>query len=351
MFATVTNHPNFIQHYFLGTSRLSEIFNIPLIVIGGSLLVYFIFIPIARVVLDVLDFRRLRDRKLVFLELTPPSYATKSPLATTQLLDTIHGLLNGLTHTEHLLNRKHVLPLEIFGSRETGIRFIAVLDPGDVGPFQQLVISYLPHIQFREVKDYITPELNGQDSRILEFVQSNHFAYRMAKHENLAEHDPMDYITRAMAKLESGELSAIQLVLSPASRRAANKIRSQLLHGKDKGLNREWWHYPFIILWWVVKAVFAVLRAILELIGDEVSGVRAPRYNSDQSHMYNQYGQQPVSPINAPVMDTTNAKLAEQLFSVDIRALTVGPDCATRAQGLANALYMFPEYQVTKGYT
>ena len=130
MFATVITHPNFIQHYFLGTSRLSEIFNIPLIVIGGSLLIYFIVLPITRVVLDVLDFRRLKDRKLVFLELTPPNYSTKSPLATTQLFDTIHGLLNGLTHTEHLLNRKHVLPLEIFGTRETGIRFRAALLKG-----------------------------------------------------------------------------------------------------------------------------------------------------------------------------------------------------------------------------
>jgi hypothetical protein len=56
------HQPNFIQHYLLGTSRLSEIFNIPILVVGGSLLVWFVILPIVRLVLDVLDFRRLKDR-------------------------------------------------------------------------------------------------------------------------------------------------------------------------------------------------------------------------------------------------------------------------------------------------
>lgn len=335
--------PNFFQHYLLGTSRWSEILNIPIIVIGGSLLVWFIILPIVRVVLDILDFHRLQNRELVFLELTPPSFSTKTPLATTQLYDTIHGLLNSLTRKERWLNRKHVLPLEVFGSRETGVRFRAALALDDVELFQQLVISYMPHIQFREVPDYVTPELNGQDYRILEFTQSNHFAYRLASHENLQQHDPMDYLTRALAKLEAGELSAIQLVLSPASPRTANRIRGQLLHGEDKGLRREWWHYLFIIPWWFVKAFVKVFGAVLEMVGDEAVGIRTPRQYSVNPNYTprGQYAQPGISPINAPVLATTNAKLAEQLFNVDIRALVIGPDCGTRAQGLANALYMF----------
>jgi len=341
MFDFATAHPNFIQHYILGTSRASEIFNIPILIVGGSLFVWFIILPVVRVVLDVLDFRRLKVRKLVFLELTPPNFSTKTPLATTQLYDTIHGLLNTLTRKDRWLNRKHVLPLEVFGSRETGIRFRAALDPEDVELFQQLVISYMPHIQFRQVEDYLTQQLNGQEFRVLEFAQSNHFAYRLAKHENLSQHDPMDYMTRALAKLQTGELSAIQIVLSPASTRAANKIRAQLLHGQDKGLSRDWWHYPFIFVWKLVKLTFAIFGGLLEAISDEATGIRGERQYSIAHNARNPYGQQAVSPINAPVLDTTNAKLAEQLFNVDIRALIVGPDSAKRADGLANALYMF----------
>ena len=344
MLAATAAHPNFIQHYLLGTSRWSEILNIPIIVIGGSLFVWFIILPIVRVVLDILDFHRLKDRRLVFLELTPPSFSTKTPMATTQLYDTIHGLLSSLTRKERWLNRKRVLPLEVFGTRDTGIRFRAALAPRDVELFQQLITSYMPHIQFREVEDYITPALNGQDYRILEFTQSNHFAYRLAPQENLAQHDPMDYLTRALAKLQTGELSAVQIVLSPASPRAANKIRSQLLHGQDKGLSREWWHYLFIVPWWFVKAFMTVFGAVLEMVSDEMVGIRSPRqYSANPS--YNgpkgQYGQPGVSPINVPVMATTNAKLAEQLFNVDIRALVIGPNAGQRAQGLTNALYMF----------
>jgi hypothetical protein len=335
-----TKHVNFVQHYLLGTSRIAEILNIPLIVIGGSLFIWFIVLPLVRAILDVLDFRHLQDRRLVFLELTPPSYSTKTSLATTELFDMIHGLLSSLTHKERWLNQKHVLPLEIYGTRETGICFRAALAPQDVELFQQLITSYLPHIQFREVADYITEQLNGQDFRILEFTQSNHFAYRLASQENLEQHDPMEYVTRALSKLESGELSAIQLVLSPASPRAANRVRSQLLRGQDKGLRRQWWHYPFILVWWCFKAVFVIFESVLEMISDEVAGIRTPRYKQEEAYRKH-YGYSGVNPINAPVMTTTHAKLAEQLFNVDMRALVIGPDCNQRAQGLANALYTF----------
>lgn len=339
-----TTQPSFIERYLIGTSPAAHLLNIPIIIIGGSLFIWFIILPVVRIILDILDYRRLRERKLVFLELTPPHISTKSPLATTELYDTIHGLLSSVTHKERLFNCKHVLPLEVYATREEGIRFRAALDPDDVELFQQLVISYQPQIQFREVKDYMTAALNGQDFRILEFAQTNHFAYRLAAHDNLKQHDPMAYITTAMTKLGANELLAMQLVLSPASPRAANKIRNQLLHGEDKGLNREWWHYPFIFVGKAIKLIFSMLGGILEILGDEMAGVRTPR--QPQGSQY--YGsQQNISPINKPAIDTIHAKLAEQLFNVDIRALVVGPNSGQRAQGLANALYMFrvPGYQ------
>jgi hypothetical protein len=208
MFLLASTQPSFIERYLIGTSPAARLLNIPIIIIGGSLFIWFIILPIVRIILDVLDYRRLRERKLVFLELTPPHISTKSPLATTELYDTIHGLLSSVTHKERLFNRKHVLPLEVYATREEGIRFRAALDPADVELFQQLVISYQPQIQFREVKDYMTAALNGQDFRILEFAQTNHFAYRLAAHDNLKQHDPMAYITTAMTKLGEHELLA-----------------------------------------------------------------------------------------------------------------------------------------------
>lgn len=336
-------HPNFIQHYLIGTSRLSEVINIPLLVLLAALFIWFVVMPLVRLVLDVLDYKKLRDRPLTFIELTPPSFNTKTPLATTQLYDTIHGLLSALTRTERLLNRKHVLPIEVYATRRSGIRFIAALDPRDVELFQQLVVSYMPDIQFKKVKDYLTKELNGQPFQILEFGQSHHFAYKLAAHEQLSQHDPMAYLSSAMAKLGEDELLALQLVLTTAPRLAANKIRAQLLHGEDKSLNREWWHWPFIIFWKLLQLAVAALRVLLELLGDEVTGFRESRYKANS----NPYGQAGISPINQPMLESINAKLAEQLFSVDIRALVVGANAGQRSQGLANALYMFrvPGYQ------
>lgn len=336
-----TTEPGWIERYLIGTSPGAKMFNIPILLIGGSLFIWFIVLPIVRIILDILDYRRLRDRKLVFLELIPPHINTKSPLATTELYDTIHGLLNSVTRKERFLNRKHILPLEVYATREEGIRFRAALDPEDVELFQQLVISYQPQIQFRRVKDYLSPAINGQDFHILEFAQANHFAYRLAAHESLQQHDPMAYITTAMSKLGENELLAMQLVLSPAPPRVAGKIRSQILHGEDKGLRREWWHYPFILVGKLIKLFFSILGGMLEMLGDEVTGVRSPRYQQTT------YERKSIDPLNKPAIDTIQAKLAEHLFNVDIRALVVGPNSSQRAQGLTNALYMFrvPGYQ------
>ncbi len=336
------DQPTFIERYLIGTSPGAQIFNIPILIISVSLFIWFIILPITRLILDVLDYRRLQDRKLVFLELIPPHISTKSPLATTELFDTIHGLLSSLTYKDRFLHRKHVLPLEVYATREDGIRFRAGLHPEDVELFQQLVISYQPQIQIREVEDYLTEALIGQNFQVLEFAQTNHFAYRLASHDTLSQHDPMAYITTAMAKLGEQELLAMQLVLSPASPRAANKIRAQLLYGEDKGLNRQWWHYPFIIAGKIIKLFFSMLTFFLQIVGEELSGNR-----SSYSQQTQRYPQGSINPINKPAIDDIHAKLSEQLFNVDIRALVVGANSGQRAQGLANALYMFrvPGYQ------
>lgn len=334
----VVHHANFFQHIF-GTSRTSEVINTAIVIFGLTLIIVFVVLPIARLVLDALDFRRLRSRSKVFLEITPPAVSTKTPHATAQWLGALHGLLRN-SRTDRLLHRKRLLPLEVVSTRTEGIRYIAQLNPQDVAIFKQLLVSYLPTVRFREVQDYLPAFEKASEVRIMEFKQAGHFAYSLAPQDILSQHDPIAFIAGAMTKPLPDELIAFQLVLSPASSRVAAKVRSKLIHGEDAGLQRRAWHYPFIIFWKLFRFVFSIFTSLLEVIGDELSGVRGARPKSG-------YLPPAITPVTQHVLESVHSKLGQPLFNIDIRALVIGHDSTERMQGLANSLYQFhvPGYQ------
>jgi hypothetical protein len=340
-----TRHVNFFQR-IIGTSRTSEVINSLLIALGLYIIIRFILLPLARLVLDGLDFRRLRERDTVFLELTPPSSSTKSPHATEQLFAAIHGL--GLTRSrkDSGLRRKRILCFEVVSSRSEGIRYVVQMAREDVELFQQSVVSYMPDVRFQEVEDYLTNRSEDTNIQVMDFKQAGHFAYPLATQDVLNQHDPIAYLTGAMAKPLSDELIAFQLVLSPASRRVSSKVQNKLMNGQDAGLQRKIWHYPFILFWKLVKVAMTICGSILDMLGEEVSGVRSkPTGNSFIAPV--------LTPATQRVVDSIHTKLGQPLFNVEVRALIVGSDTRMRAQGLANSLYIFhvPGYQglITRG--
>lgn len=129
-------------------SRTSEIINSLIIAAVLFLVSRFILTPIARLILDAWDFHRLQERKAVFLEITPPASSTKTPHATTQLFAAMHGLGNTRSRKDWFLQRKNIQSFEVVSSRSNGIRYIIQLSPNDVSLFKQLVVSYLPDVQF-----------------------------------------------------------------------------------------------------------------------------------------------------------------------------------------------------------
>jgi len=331
---------HFLQGIF-GTSRFSEILNACLIIVIAVAVFIFVILPIARIVLDILDYRRLRNRKLVFLELTPPALSVKTPLATIQFCNAVHGLLSASTHASRFLRRKNIMAMELATPGLGGIRFIAPIDPDDEPVFRMHMASYLKTVRVAEVEDYLPDDLLEQDVDIADFKQIGNLGYSLAEHIALEQHDPMGQIAGAMTKSLPEEVIAYQLVFSPASRRVAAKIQAKLMHGQDPGMHREWWHYPFIILLKLVKVVLSIFVSLLELIGDEITGNRASRPKP------NGYSPQPVHPMTQHVIKDVHAKLAQPLFDVSIRALVIGDKTGQRMQGLTNSLYQFnvPGYQ------
>jgi type IV secretory system conjugative DNA transfer VirD4/TraG family protein/uncharacterized protein DUF87 len=344
--SNLSPHLNLFQH-LLGTSRSSTLING--IIIGlGLVLVGFIVLPIIKLVLDIMDFDRLRDQRFVFLELTPPAYSTKSPLATAELFSVVHGLCSLRSRKHGLLRRKCVMSFEVVSTRHDGIRYLVRLSEDKLSSFQQLTASYLPDTRFKLVDDYLlSPEFtNRRYMSLSEFKQSGHFAYPLAAKETLSQHDPIAYITGSMTKLEANELIAFQVVVSPASRLEASKIRGKLLSSQDIKKRHKFWQFPFILIFKLIRLVLAAFWAIMETIGEAANGT----YHAPKSYSQQNYEPKRRTVEAQRLVDDMHAKLRQPLFQTDIRALVAVTEthhAQERAEGLVSSLASFdvPDYQ------
>ncbi|HZM63570.1 MAG TPA: DUF87 domain-containing protein, partial [Candidatus Saccharimonadales bacterium] len=162
------------------------------------------------------NFRKLRNRPTIILEITPPEHTEKSPLATQQLF----------TVLQQLIHNGEVMPIEIDATHEDGIRYLIRVHPADIAALQRQIASYLPEAQFRTLEP-ITEEA-GPHSRIFEVKQAFHYAYPLQAHEDLEQNDPIAYIAGAMSKLKSGEKISLQLVLAPHHSYWTAKLRDKI---------------------------------------------------------------------------------------------------------------------------
>ena len=160
------------------------------------------------------EIRRLRTLPSVFLELTPPARTHKTPLATQQLFALLHELSVARGWYDRLWHRRTVFSLEVLSTRENGIRYVIEVPATDRRMFEQHITAYLPEVQIKAVPNYLSLE-NDDATRVIEFRQTGHVAYPLQRQTTLNQYDPISYLTNAMTQLETGELIALQLKLSP----------------------------------------------------------------------------------------------------------------------------------------
>ena len=340
-----------LTHHIFGSSHLYVIINSIVIIVFGLVLLFLVFYylirPIAKQILDALDFKSLNRNKYVILELTPPSQSRKSAHATTQLFSVVYGLCAVRTRKDRLLRHKTVLSFEVVSTRRDGIRFLIRLPKDKLTVFEQQIVSYLPDSRFKVVSDYLKNIDDISQIGIMEFKQTGHFAYPLANKEILSQHDPIAYITGSMAKLEANELISFQVVVSPASQSIANKARNKLISGQVTKKRRKLWQSPFIFVYRLIQLAIAILRVVLEGIGDMVSGSSStPSY----AKSINSKPIKHLTPEEQRIVDDINAKLNQSLFHVDIRALiklNEIRELKTRKEGLTSSLTSFnvPGYQ------
>jgi len=313
----------------LGTSMPYIVLNVVIILALLFLLLRFVLIPLSSIPSGIIIHKRLSKKARVLLELTPPMSSFKTTHATAQLFNAIHSIAATRSFTDAILGRKKILSFELVANRKEGIRYIVQLPKDDVFNFKQQIVSYLPEIKFKIVKDYLK-DLADKPVRVVEFKQARHFAFPLADSDKLSEHDPIAYLISSMAKPETEEIIAYQLVVSAASSREAIKVQSKLSAGKDAGLNSSIWTLPFRAVFKVLAILVSVTRFILVIFGEKLPVVRSSS----------------VGQTNGKSVAGIHLKLSEPLFDVDIRMLAQS-DNPKRLQGMTNTLesYHVPGHQ------
>jgi hypothetical protein len=326
---------------------------LPLLGIAVAIVVIGLIITIA--VLNLLDMRRLLKQEAVFIELTPPAHADKTPEANQRLFSVLHGLEASRTLLDRILRHKTTFSLEVAGTRDKGIRYILRAAENDAPTLEQAIVSHLPDVKFRRVGDYI-PDVTKR-VRVLEIRQSGHFAYPLQMQGELWQHDPMAYLTGAMTKLSPDELVALQIVVTPTKVREAYTISKRLLHNEE--LVSRLGKRKLPILGSIFSIINGILFAIIDGIGDVVSGPSKAHRTGNPHAQHQQQVAMKIKParvlssIEQKLAESAHHKLNQPLFSVNIRALVVAntkDQEKQRIKGIQDwlALFKVAKYQALK---
>lgn len=198
------------------------------LVVCGVLALYGLII----LALRLLAIRWLLGRRMAFLELTPLAFADKPPQAHEKFFSDLHGYEATLKIGDKLLARRFAFSVELVGTRDLGIRYIFCVPYEQRDSFKKDIASFGSEIRIQEVADYVTPEQRVR-ARLLEFKLKRRY-YPLAAHDKYEQGDPIAYLLGTMAQLQSGELMALQLVLSPTNARRAQRMHNRMLHNQER---------------------------------------------------------------------------------------------------------------------
>lgn len=316
--------------------------------IVGGLVVAAGVVIILILVLNVLDVRRLLKQKAVFLELTPPANANKTPEATKHLFAVLHGLEASRTLLEKLLRRKIVFSLELTSTKKEGIRYVLRVPESDASTFEQAILSYLPDAKLRQIEDFLSQSTTG---RVLELKQTGHFAYPLHTQLSLDQHDPMAYLTGTMTKLLPGEMIGFQIIATPAKVREAGIITNRMMHNDELVYQLGRRKLP-------ISKVFDVINSITFGILDGLSGSSQSKTHQSQTSHKQQVAMKikparVLSPFEQQLAESVHDKLSQPLFRTSIRVFVAARDKEREKQRVKSirdwlASLKVPKYQSLK---
>ena len=314
----------FLNPYFEITYRLFKIYQ-PYLVF--SVLIIAVLWVIYQVIKLYLSWKE-SSRPATLFEVAPPTSTEQSSFTTTQLFTSVHGLLRQRSWLLRLFDVTKSYSFEIASTKEKGIRYILRLLTDDAQIIKKNLIAYLPGIQVKETSDYLNVSDQGH---VIDIGLTNHFAFPLKKQDNLAEYDPIAYITGTMTKLAENELVAVQMVVSTVSRPTAQfvgRLRSLFLGKKDvlselKGSNVVGSIFLTIVYITLQILLFPLGLAIWILTGGREGPILS--INSLKAQL-------PDSTYRDIVETQIKQKIDQQLFTVSLRYLTISSVYSSRSR-------------------
>lgn len=297
----------------------------------------------------------LRSRSLTWLELTPPSHIARTPQATNELFNVIHGFHGSRSLHDIILNQPVVLSFEITSNREKGVRFLVQVESRHAESLKQTVVAYLPQIKVESIDP---PRSDAY--RVIEFKQSGHYAFPLSAVDSLDQNDPVAYLTSAMTNLEPDESIHVQLVLEPVRINEAILLARRILGNEDllRRLNSK--KLPF----WdkLIDIINSTFMGTADLFGEMISTTPSSK-KSYYGHDRNNYDkiqvqkhQKPartLSTFEQELMQTMHNKLNQPLFRANLRVAVKMNDSVNvkqRFTAIKTSLnaYSVPSYQTLK---
>lgn len=288
-------------------------------------------------ILRIINYYRKYSHEQVVLELTPPAFSNKAPIATSKLFSVLHGLFKSRSFSDTVFRYVPSFSLEIISTKNQGIRYFLRASKKDEELLRQAVAAYNPDVIVQKIQD--NKELNGY--MVLQtYKQANHYAMPLDTTSSLQEHDPVSYLTNSMTKLENNEKIHLQLVVTPTVKSEAFRIDRKIRQGYLSGSSLEKRFGPrgiLRIIWYIVKMPLKIIWSFFYGFFYNDLPSYAKSLNNDQTNKR-------VTPAEQELLDQMHSKLTQDLFCVDMRALIIAQDkkrAKSRARSLANAVTTF----------
>jgi hypothetical protein len=296
----------------------------------------------------VINRRKLKHRSMIWLEITPPSFISRTPEATEQLFSVIHGNHVIRSFKDRILGRLPVMSFEIVATRHGGIRYLAQIEKSQVQSLEKAIMAYIPSAKVATITNYQT-----EADRVVEFKQTGHYILPLTLTAPLEQHDPLSYVTNAMTKLGVDEQISLQLILTPFKPRDALTLSRRILNNED-------------ILTKVTQGNrISIMPKVLSLFGNISLGLTdmaSEMYNGTSTHNYSRPSHtmsdleqhlrpaRTLSAFELELMESMHQKVTQPLFLVSLRVLVSSAESKERISTLRTALSGFsvPLYQSLK---
>lgn len=281
--------------------------------------------------------RHLRE-PFLFLEITPPVNAKVPNASTTHLFNLIIGLLEQRSLTDRLLLRDSSASFELVSTKVEGVRYLIRVPARYSKNLEKLLRSYLPGSKIKTADEYFR---NSTKVKILDFHFTKHFSLPLAYYDDLATHDPLNYLTGNLGQLRDGEMLAVQMVLQPLNQSGkhglsyeASRIRKVLHRNKhiDWSLN-SLLQKNLLVFVHVIEAITRVVMIPFFFAAEFLTG-DSPQFAPATSI-------KEPTPQDVEYSDLAKSKLTEPLFAAGIRVLISSTNPGEKEKGIKTSISSF----------